>query len=102
MEGDWPKGESPRSGRVFFSNHKKQEIQQLTQEKARQHHALIYCLRVDLPNYQSGWNRSDSDFDENWSAGSPGPNFFPKRRISAIRSRTVSLRPPKVAKNGLF
>ena len=44
MEGDWPKGESPRSGRVFFSNHKKQEIQQLTQEKARQHHALIYCL----------------------------------------------------------
>ena len=44
MEGDWPKGKSPRSGKVFFSSHKKQEIQQLTQEKARQHHALSYCL----------------------------------------------------------
>ena len=37
-----------------------------------------YVLRVRVANFQSApivsWKLRDSDFDETWSAGRPGPN----------------------------
>ena len=50
-------------------------------------------LRVSLPKNQRAstqrWNLTDSDLDETWSAGSPGPNTTVGGHILVIQTRTV-------------